>query len=174
MWLLCPGVATRRCGLDGAWETPDVSGCESLGFRTVRLSVSTSVCVCARTHVHMFVCKLNACDCMDMWSTYFHAPSSPNAPMQTLESNSALASSPAVQERGSEQVEVQPAQLAVVSSNTVFLSMATESPDRPLFPQDLNTTVTFLSVVSRWDVISCRNFFLFLSSLHSFSPAPFV
>lgn len=71
--------------------------------------------------------------------------------MQTLESDSALASSPAVQERGSEQVEVQPAQLAVISSNTVFLGTATEPEDRPLFPQDLNTTVTFLSVVSRWE-----------------------
>ena len=69
--------------------------------------------------------------------------------LQTLESDSALSSNPAVQERGRQQVEVQPAQLAVISSNTLFLGIATEPEDRALFPQDLNTTVTFLSVVSR-------------------------
>ena len=87
--------------------------------------------------------------CLSHVHTYCHLPN------QTLESDSALASNPAVRERGSEQVEVQPAQLAVISSNTAFLSTATEPEDKPLFPQDLNTTVTFLSVVSRWERESC-------------------
>ena len=138
------------------------------------MCVCVCVCVCVRAfvsmglwcvHVHVceWVCGVTVhvgvhahsdcynIDAYDVSACFTNCHLS----LQTLESDSALSSNPAVLESGSEQVEVQPAQLAVISSNTLFLGIATEPEDRALFPQDLNTTVTFLSVVSRWEMKSC-------------------
>ncbi len=44
MFILCVGMASRRCGDDGVWDDPDVLECQSLEFvQIVRILVVASV-----------------------------------------------------------------------------------------------------------------------------------